>query len=258
MNIDNFEKSQGHWILAKMGKRVLRPGGKELTLKMIQALNINSNDVVAEFAPGLGFTTTITLQKKPKSFFAIEQNEEAVNLLKKKFNSNNVTILNGNASHTTLQNDSINKVYGEAMLTMHADHSKSEIIKEAFRILKSGGLYAIHELALTPDLIDDNVKTEIQKELALAIKVNARPLTEKEWILILENEGFTIKKIYNNSMTLLELSRIIDDEGLFRTIKIAFNVITQPKARKRIYEMRRIFRKYQNNMNAITVIAQKP
>lgn len=42
----------GHWVLARMGKRVLRPGGKELTLKMIQNLNITSQDEVVEFAPG--------------------------------------------------------------------------------------------------------------------------------------------------------------------------------------------------------------
>ena len=169
-----------------------------------------------------------------------------------------VKIINGNASQTTLQDSSINKVYGEAMLTMHADHRKLEIIKETFRVLKSGGLYAIHELALTPNNIEDKVKSEIQKELALAIKVNARPLTESEWKYLLESEGFIIKEIYTNSMTLLELKRLIDDEGLFRTIKIAFSVLTHSKARKRIYEMRSIFRKYQKNMNAITIIAQKP
>ena len=27
---------QGHWVLAKLGKKVLRPGGKELTHEMIQ------------------------------------------------------------------------------------------------------------------------------------------------------------------------------------------------------------------------------
>ena len=36
---------QGHWVLAAMGKRVLRPGGKELTEKLIDSLNIASSDV---------------------------------------------------------------------------------------------------------------------------------------------------------------------------------------------------------------------
>ena len=67
MKEQHMNPQQGHWILAKMGKKVLRPGGKELSLKMIENLNITSNDDVVEFAPGLGFTAEITLAKKPKS-----------------------------------------------------------------------------------------------------------------------------------------------------------------------------------------------
>ena len=28
---------QGHWVLAKLGKKVLRPGGQELTHEMLKA-----------------------------------------------------------------------------------------------------------------------------------------------------------------------------------------------------------------------------
>ena len=34
------EKMPGHWLLARLGKRVLRPGGRQLTQGMIEALNI--------------------------------------------------------------------------------------------------------------------------------------------------------------------------------------------------------------------------
>lgn len=36
MKINDIEKAQGHWLLAKMGKRVLRPGGRELTEKLVE------------------------------------------------------------------------------------------------------------------------------------------------------------------------------------------------------------------------------
>ena len=50
------EKLQGHWVLARAGKRVLRPGGLELTRQMLSALAIGQRDRVVEFAPGLGVT----------------------------------------------------------------------------------------------------------------------------------------------------------------------------------------------------------
>jgi hypothetical protein len=46
------EKMPGHWLLARLGKRVLRPGGRQLTQRMIKALNIQPSDAVIEFAPG--------------------------------------------------------------------------------------------------------------------------------------------------------------------------------------------------------------
>lgn len=248
---------QGHWILAKVGKKVLRPGGKELSLKMIENLEITHRDDVVEFAPGLGFTAEISLSKNPKTYTGIELNHEVVELLEDKLNGKNIRFINANAAASTLESESATKVYGEAMLTMHADHRKAEIIREAHRILKKGGFYAIHELGLTPNNISEEKKAEIQKDLAIAIKVNARPLTESEWTKLLEQEGFLVKKIITNPMHLLEPKRVIDDEGFFRTIKIIFNTLTNSLAQKRIFEMRKVFRKYQNNLNAICIIAEK-
>lgn len=35
------DMEQGHWVLAKLGKRVLRPGGLELTRLMLDEMDIN-------------------------------------------------------------------------------------------------------------------------------------------------------------------------------------------------------------------------
>ncbi len=60
-----------------------------------------------------------------------------------------------------------------------------------------------------------------------------------------------------NPMHLVETSRIIDDEGFWRTLKITWNILTHPKARKRILEMRRVFRRYEGSMKAIAIVARK-
>ena len=226
-------------------------------MKMIEGLNISPNDDVVEFAPGLGFTAGITLSKNPKSYTGVELNEEAAGILKNRLKGKDFKIIIGNAAESTLESNSVDKVYGEAMLTMHADHRKSEIIREAYRILKPGGFYGIHELGLTPNEISTEKKAEIQKELALAIKVNARPLTVSEWAELLEKEGFSVVKVQTNPMHLLEPKRMIDDEGFFRTLKIFFNIMTNPAARKRILAMRKVFRDNAQNLNAVAIIAQK-
>ncbi|HVU84650.1 MAG TPA: class I SAM-dependent methyltransferase [Puia sp.] len=257
MNITDVHKAQGHWLLAKMGKKVLRPGGRELTSKLIDALGISGSDDIVEFAPGLGFTASLALKKTPRSYVGIDADEDAVKFLQKRIKGSRVTIVQGTAAQTSLPGDNKDKVFGEAMLTMQADHRKSEIIREAHRILKKGGLYAIHELGLTPDTLDDNIKAEIQRNLAQTIKVNARPLTGHEWKNLLEKEGFSVLKVYTNPMRLLEFGRILEDEGFFRTLKISCNILIHPAARKRILDMQKIFRKYSGHMNGIVVIAQK-
>lgn len=251
-----MQKAQGHWILAKMGKKVLRPGGKELTQKLIDGLNISSKSEVVEFAPGLGYTASIVAEKSPKTYTGVELDENAAELLQKKLNAPNQKIVTGSAADSGLNQDSADVVYGEAMLTMQADHRKSEIIKEAYRLLKPGGLYGIHELSLE-NSTDENSKAEIQRELALTIKVNARPLTEHEWKSLLENEGFKIRKVMTNPMSLLEPKRVIDDEGLLRAVKIWMNILTHPDARKRIMNMRKIFHKYREQLGAIAIVAEK-
>lgn len=257
MSNKTINNEQGHWILAKMGKKVLRPGGKELTLKLIENLGIKDSDNIVEFAPGLGYTASVALQKNPKTYTGIELNEEAASLLRKTIQCEGRKIIIGNAADSTLEENFANKVYGEAMLTMHADHRKSEIIHEAHRILKKGGLYGIHELGLYPNELDKGVKDEIQKQLAQTIKVNARPLTQSEWVSLLEKEGFKIVHIETNSMSLLESKRVIDDEGFFRTLKIIFNILTHSDERKRILAMRDTFRKYDKHLNAIAIVAEK-
>lgn len=49
-----MERMPGHWVLPRLGKRVLRPGGMQLTRQMLARLGISRTDRVVEFAPGMG------------------------------------------------------------------------------------------------------------------------------------------------------------------------------------------------------------
>ena len=67
------QKMPGHWVLARLGKKVLRPGGMLLTRCMLEALRIQSTDEVVEFAPGMGVTARLTINLGPASFIAVER-----------------------------------------------------------------------------------------------------------------------------------------------------------------------------------------
>ncbi|MCK9449627.1 MAG: methyltransferase domain-containing protein [Bacteroidales bacterium] len=255
MKIKDYTTAPGHWLLARMGKRVLRPGGRSLTQFLLSELAISPATDIVEFAPGLGFTASLALKQQPQSYVGIDTDKEVINMLKQKLHGTHIRFLTANAGATVLEAESKDKVFGEAMLTMQNDSRKKEIVQEAYRILKKGGLYAIHELALRDT--DEKLEKEIRKQLATVIQVNARPLRQEEWETLLKDAGFMIRKVTTNEMYLLEKKRIVEDEGWLRSIRIVFNIMIHPNARKRVSAMRKTFRTYQKNIHAIAIIAEK-
>lgn len=168
-----MHKMPGHWLLAKMGKRVLRPGGLELTRSMLAGLDVRPADKVVEFAPGLGVTARMTLERNPASYTAVERDEAAAAEVSRHLAEPRQQCQVGSAAQTGLPDQSATVVYGEAMLTMHGPQQKRDIVHEAYRLLKPGGRYGIHELALTPDDLPDAVREDISRAMSHSIHVGA-------------------------------------------------------------------------------------
>lgn len=251
---------QGHWLLARIGKHVLRPGGKKLTERMLANADIAGKDVV-EFAPGLGLTTRAILERDPKSYRGVDRDPQVVDIISK-LTSEKATIpascVQRDAADTGLESNSADVVIGEAMLTMQTERGKQAIIGEAFRLLRAGGTYSIHELGLQPDNLDESVKDEVRKALARSIKVNARPLTEQEWRELLEAEGFEVLWRGKEPMALLDMKRNIADEGIGGVLRILRNVLGNKDIRARVLNMEHTFDKYSNELTGIAFVVRKP
>lgn len=251
---------QGHWLLARIGKHVLRPGGKKLTERMLANADIAGKDVV-EFAPGLGLTTRAILERDPKSYRGVDRDPQVVDIISK-LTSEKATIpascVQRDAADTGLESSSADVVIGEAMLTMQTERGKQAIIGEAFRLLRAGGTYSIHELGLQPDNLDESVKDEVRKALARSIKVNARPLTEQEWRELLEAEGFEVLWRGKEPMALLDMKRNVADEGIGGVLRILRNVLGNKDIRARVLNMKHTFDKYSNELTGIAFVVRKP
>jgi SAM-dependent methyltransferase len=248
------EKMPGHWVLARMGKRVLRPGGMELTRRMLASLGIGNSDEVVEFAPGMGVTARLTLALNPKSYTAVERDEAAAEIVRGYLKGDAQHCVVGNAAGTYLPSASATVVYGEAMLTMQTDETKRQIVREAARLLKPGGRYAVHEMCLR-DGVEGEVRSEVERALTGVVHHGVRPLTVSEWRRLVEDEGFEVKTVETAAMALLEPARVVRDEGFFRALRFAFNVLRDREARRRIFEMRRVFRRRREQVAAVMIVA---
>lgn len=252
------QRMPGHWLLARLGKRVLRPGGVELTLKLLSGLAIAPRDRVLELAPGLGATARRVLAAGPASYLAVDRDEDAVSNVKALLSGTPHSAVLGQAHETMQPDGSRDVVLGEAMLTMQPVAMKQRIVAEAYRVLAPGGRYGIHELSLVPDELPQETQAQIERDLSSAIHVGARPLTVGQWRSLLEAAGFEIEEVHQAPMHLLEAGRFVRDEGVLRTIKFLWNLLRDPEAIARVREMRRVFRKHQAWMGAIAIVARKP
>ena len=253
----SIEKMPGHWLLAKMGKRVLRPGGLELTRRMLAELAIGLADDIVEFAPGLGVTARITLALSPKTYVAIERDKEAAATVERYLSGPTQRCIVGTAESAPLPNASASVVYGEAMLSMQPATTKAKIVAEAVRLLRSGGRYGIHELCLKPDNIDPKIRDAIASDLSDQIHAGVRLLTTAEWRELIAASGLRVDAEHAAPMHLLEPLRIVRDEGLLGAMRFAWNVTCHAHARRRVFAMRKMFRKYQPHLAAFVLVAVK-
>lgn len=253
----DYSKMPIYTLFARLGKQVLRPGGMELTRRMLNDLDIGSSDEVVEFAPGVGATARLTLARNPARYTAIERDAASVGLVSEYLTGPNQRCVQGRAEETGLPEASATVVYGEAMLTMQTAANKARIVAEAARLLKPGGRYGFHEVCLTPDDLDEETKSAIEKSLTGVTHVGTRPQTQSEWRALVEGAGFEIQKTETAPFHLLEPRRVLADEGLWGTLRIVAKTLRNGAARKRVLAMRRAIRRHQNHLAAITFVAVK-
>ncbi len=251
------ETAPGHWVLARAGKRVLRPGGLGLTRALLSHCELAGRQVV-ELAPGLGRTAKEILAAGPASYTGVDRDPAAVRQARTVVAPFGGQVVEGQAGATGLDDESADVVIGEAMLTMQSPRGKAEIVAEAVRVLRPGGSYAIHELGLTPDSIDPEIQTEVSRALARAIHVNARPLTRAQWSSLLHEQGLVVEWTQTAPMALLQFRRNLADEGLGGVTRMLWNLLRQPDLRRRVLAMRSTFRQYQDSMCGIALVARKP
>ena len=251
-------RMQGHWLLARLGQRVLRPGGIGLTRRLLSAAAPAPGERVVELGPGVGRTAELLLASRPSSYRAVDPNPEGRDqvaaILDKHPGAEYVV---ADAAATGLPDASADLVVGEAMLTIQSDEHKRAVVAEAVRVLAPGGRYAIHELALRGDRSAEELDA-VRRTISRTIKVGARPLPLGDWRKLLTEAGLEVEWTGTAPMHLLEPRRLIEDEGLLGAARFWRAVRRTPGARDRVRAMRQSFRLQGELLTAVGVVARKP
>jgi hypothetical protein len=84
-----------------------------------------------------------------------------------------------------------------------------------------------------------------------------RPLAVSEWRSLVESEGFEVQTVDMATMSLLEPGRLIRDEGLAGAARFVWNLLRDSEARKRVLEMRSVFRRQRKQLGAVAIVGIK-
>ncbi|WP_036486634.1 cyclopropane-fatty-acyl-phospholipid synthase family protein [Myxosarcina sp. GI1] len=245
----NFATAPGHQVLAAAGKKILRPGGKAATEQLFTWANFQSGETVLELAASFGESAieiakrfnvrVVGIEKNPDSVAKAKENIKAAGL------SDRVTIIEEDIFQLHKITDKFDYVLAEAILTMQSDAGKAKILSGIRNCLKPGGKFLFHEM-----FVCDNAE-QVRKSLSESIRVNANPLTVSEWSIACKVAGLTLQQQQTGKMGLLDLDRMIRDEGLLGTVKIISNILTKPNLRHRVKKMRRSFQQQRNDIGYI-------
>ncbi|MEG5000287.1 SAM-dependent methyltransferase [Microcoleus sp. B4-D4] len=251
----NFKTAPGHVVLAAAGKTMLRPGGKAATEMLLELADFKPGDTVLELAASFGYSSialaerfgvkVVGVEKNPDSVARARANVAAAGL------SDRVEIIEGDILHLDRITQEFDWVLAEAILTMQSPSGKAKILSGIGDRLKPGGKFLSHEL------LAKNRESEIHKALSEVIRVNSTPLSESGWIALCQNAGLQVEKYQTGGMGLLNLRRMLNDEGFVGTVRIVWNVLSRSQIRDRILAMRRVFQKYQQDLGYIIICAQK-
>lgn len=250
------ETVPGHWLLARLGKRVLRPGGLRLTKMLLRRATIAGQHVI-EFAPGMGRSALLVLDHRPADYVGVDADPLAAAWIDKLVSAKGRAVA-AEAAASGLPAESADVILAEGVLTIQSEQGKADIIAEGFRLLKPGGRYLLHELAVKDAAATDDDRAVIRAALAHAMHVSARPKTIADWRAMLEDQGFIVQDVLTSKLALLEPQRVIADEGFIRALTFARNVLRDSRTRRRVFAMATTMRSHKKVLQAVGLVAVKP
>lgn len=249
----NFQTASGHEILAAAGKKYLRPGGREATEQLFQWANFQPGETVLELASSFGYSAIALAQRYGVKVVGIEKNPNSVERARENIRAagleNQIEIIEGDIFHLDKITGKFDYVFAEAILTMQSPLGKAKILNGIRDRLKPGGKFLSHEL-LARDKED-----QIHSDLASVIRVNSTPLSELNWMSAFATARLQVQQHQTGAMNLLNLGRLLQDEGVGNTMRILWNILTHKSIRQRVLAMRRVFYKYRHELGYIVLCA---
>jgi arsenite methyltransferase len=149
---------------------------------------LNPGEIVLDLGSGGGIDVLLSAQRVGPSgkAYGLDMTDEMLALARenqRKAGVENVEFLKGEIEHIPLPDNSVDVIISNCVINLSAD--KDRVLREAFRVLKPGGRFAVSDVILRGD-----VPAEIRRSMELWVGCIAGALEDQEYVRKLAKAGF--------------------------------------------------------------------
>jgi len=149
---------------------------------------LNAGEVVLDLGSGGGIDVLLSAKRVGATgkAYGLDMTDEMLALAnenKRKAGAENVEFLRGEIEHIPLPDDSVDVIISNCVINLSAD--KDAVLREAFRVLKPGGRFAVSDVVTRGE-----IPAEIRKSVLLWVGCIAGALEESEYRSKLAAAGF--------------------------------------------------------------------
>ena len=170
-------------------------------------------ETVLDLGSGGGIDVLLSARRVGRTgkAYGLDMSDDMLSLARdnqQKAGTENVEFLKGEIEHIPLPDCSVDVIISNCVINLSAD--KDGVLREAFRVLKPGGRFAVSDVVVRGDVPD-----EIRKSMLLWVGCIAGALNEDAYVAKLANAGFEAIQIEPTRIYNLEDARaFLSAEGV--------------------------------------------
>src|SRR5688572_6256090 len=149
---------------------------------------LHQGETVLDLGSGGGIDVLLSAKRVGRTgkAYGLDMTDEMLALAEEnrmKAGATNVTFLKGEIEHIPLPDASVDVIISNCVINLSGD--KGQVLREAFRVLKPGGRFAVSDVVVRGDAPD-----AVRKNMELWIGCVAGALEEQEYRALLADAGF--------------------------------------------------------------------
>ena len=150
---------------------------------------LNEGEIVLDLGSGGGIDVLLSAKRVGPTgkAYGLDMTDEMLALAnenKLRAGAENVEFLKGEIEHIPLPDESVDVIISNCVINLSGD--KRKVLKEAFRVLKPGGRFAVSDVVVRGD-----VPAAVKRNMELWIGCVAGALEEQEFVGLLRDVGFS-------------------------------------------------------------------